>query len=44
MHASDLRFQVQNATNVFGYDVNAQQLSFDSFEPRRYMFSVTADF
>jgi iron complex outermembrane receptor protein len=39
-----LRFQVQNVTNVFGYDVNGQQLSFDAFEPRRYMVSLTADF
>ncbi len=39
-----LRAQVQNITDVFGWDINAMQLAFEAAEPRRFMTSLAIDF
>ena len=39
-----LRVQVQNVTDVFGWDINAMQLAFEPAEPRRVTTSLAVDF
>ncbi|MHB1204817.1 MAG: TonB-dependent receptor domain-containing protein, partial [Rhodospirillaceae bacterium] len=42
--SATLRLQAQNLTNVFGWDVNAMQFSFEPNEPRRVSGSLAVDF
>lgn len=42
--ASSLRFQVRNVTNVFGWEINTNQLSFQVEEQRRYILTLATDF
>ena len=39
-----LRFQAQNLTDVFGWDINAMQISYEANEPRRFSTSLAIDF
>ena len=39
-----LRLQAQNLTDVFGWDINAQQIAFEPNEPRRVSLSLAVDF
>ncbi|MBX7200102.1 MAG: TonB-dependent receptor [Rhodospirillaceae bacterium] len=42
--SATLRFQAQNLTNVFGWDINAMQISYEPNEPRRFITSLAVDF
>jgi len=42
--ASSLRFQVRNITDVFAWDINTNQLSFQPEEKRRYLLTLAVDF
>ncbi len=39
-----LRFQVRNVANTFGWDINANQLSFVTEEERRFTLTLAVDF